>query len=305
MMRWSGCLALLLALTFVPQAATAADAPAPIIHMTEPRSFGHFVGDTFERIAEIEVAGDEQFVAAALPQPGQLAYWLELRKAETATVRRGASRRLHLKLDYQLFYVPIDTRKLKIPAINVELKGSTGTRLATIPAFIFLISPVREIYPERSGETTATFLKDDAKSEHLKTAPIRTSALLAAIAAALSFILLAFHRAWWPFHRRPGRPFTEAERVVTDRRQSYASALISLHRAFDQSQGERLLAGDLDSFFDRRPEQAGQREIAKRFFTASQTFFFAGDSVAAESSLPRSTLERFAGDLANNERAER
>jgi hypothetical protein len=78
-----------------------------------------------------------------------------------------------------------------------------------------------------------------------------------------------------------------------------------LHRAFDRSQGERLLAGDLDSFFNRRPEQAATRDIAERFFTASRTFFYAGDAIAAEASLPRSTLERFASELATNERAER
>lgn len=286
-------------------AAMALAADAPAVHMSEPRGFGHFVGDLIQRTAEIDVAEDETFVAASLPQPGQLAYWLELRDVATAERSHSGTRRLSLILTYQLFYVTIDPRKVKIPPVNIELKRPSGTRLATIPALTFLISPLREIYPEKSGETTETFLKDDARAERLKTAPTRTAALSSALTAALALLLLAYHRAWWPFHMRPNRPFTEAERTVADHRQTYATALIALHRAFDRSQGERILAADLDAFFSRRPEQTPLRETAHRFFAASQTLFFSGDPIAAEASLPRSALERFAGELAANERAQR
>lgn len=293
-------------MSLLPATVGLAQSPAaPPVHMLEPRNFAHFVGDVVARTAEFDVADGEEFVAASLPQPGQLAYWLELRKVDTAEHRHHGKRRLTLTLSYQLFYVPIDTRKVKIPAAKVELKGPGGARLATIPAFTFLISPIREIYPEKSGETSATFLKEDGSAERLKTAPIRTAALASAVTAALALLLLAHHRAWWPFHTRTGRPFTEAQRAVCDHRNSYAAALIALHRAFDQSQGERLLASDLDGFLARRPEQAPTRSTTQRFFTASQTLFYAGDAVAAEAALPRSTLERFAGELAANERAQR
>lgn len=294
------------ALLFVfaaPYLVHAADAPA--VTMNEPRAFGYFVGDLLHRTAEIAVAPGEEFVAASLPQPGQLAYWLELSKVTPSQQTQGGQRHLTLTLEYQLFYVPIDTRKVKIPATNIELKGAEGTRIVTIPAFTFLISPIREIYPEKSGETTATFLKDDARAQRLKTGTVRTAILASALTSALALALLAFHRAWWPFHARPRRPFTEAQRTVTDHRQSYGIALLALHRAFDRAHGERLLAADLDQFLAQRPEQSGNRAASQRFFSASQTFFFANDPVAAEAALPRSTLETLAHDLAVTERAER
>lgn len=282
--------------------ATPARAQEPgAVHMTEPRGFGHFVGDIIQRTAEVEVADGETFVGASLPQTGQLAYWLELKDVEQAASARNG--RLSLKLTYQLFYVPIDTHKVKIPASNVEVKSTAGSRIVTIPAVTFLISPIREIYPEKSGETSETFLKADAPAEYLGTGGARTAALISALATAVSLMLFARHRAWWPFHTRPGRPFTTAERMIGDHRQNYGAALIALHRAFDQSRGERLLAADLDGFFMQRPEQGTTRQQAERFFHASQTYFFAGDVVAAEAALPRSVLDDLAGDLAANERA--
>lgn len=272
--------------------------------MSEPRGFGYFLGDTVERTAEIKAEPGEEFVPASLPRPAQLSYWLELKDVETGDRSSGGQRYLTLRLKYQSFYVPLDTRRLRIPPSNIELKGgAAGNRVVTVPAFEFLTSPIRETFPEKSGETTATFLKADAAAERLSTARTRTAALVAAIASALALGLLAFHRAWWPFHHRPARPFTEAARTVADHRQSYAGALLALHRAFDRAQGQRLLASDVDSFFARRPEQEGTREAVQRFFAASQTFFFGGDHVAAEAALPRSILERLAFDLSANERA--
>lgn len=293
-----------LALVLVALAAHGAHAAeAPGVVMSEPRGLGHFVGDVITRTAEIDAAAGEDFVAASLPQPGQLAYWLELRDVEAASTTAGGQRRLTLRLGYQLFYVPIDTRKLKIPAVNIELKGGSDTRIVSIPAFTVMVSPLREIYPEKSGETTATFLKQDAPAERLRTGPARTAALVAALGACLAALGFAFQRAWWPFHARPGRPFTEARRVVFDHRQSYPHALLALHRAFDHANGGRLLSRDLAHFLARRPEQEKSRADTERFYAASQTLFYAGDAVAAEAALPRSALEALANQLSANERA--
>lgn len=287
--------------------ATAAEPPAktPSVHMSDPRSFGHFVGDLLTRTAHIEVSDGESFVPASLPGTGQLAYWLELRDVKAGESTRAGSRHLALDLTYQLFYVPIDTRRLVIPAFNIEITGPKGNRLATVPAFTLLVSPIREIYPEKSGETTATFLKEDAPAERLRTGPARTAALTASFATALALLLLAYHNAWWPFRARAGRPFTEAQRTVDDHRQPYAAALIALHRAFDRAQGERLFAADVDRFLTTHPEQSATRDAVQKFFGASQTFFFGGDKVAAEAAMPRSALERLASALAVNERSAR
>lgn len=296
-------LSLLLFLAF--SGLVRSEAPSPAVHMKEPREFAYFVGDVVTRSAEFAVAPGEELVPASLPQRGQLNYWLELRDVSHGEpTRAGASRRT-LELSYQLFYVPLDTRRLKIPAMNVEIKGPAGSRVATIPAFELLISPIRETFPDKSGETANTFLKADAAAEREPTGWARTSALASAIASALALLALAHHRAWFPFHARPGRPFTEATRKVSDHRQTYASALIALHRAFDQSGGERLLASDVDRFFASRPEQSGARTAIEQFFTASQTLFFAGDDIAAEAGMPRSALEALAEVLAANERTAR
>jgi mxaA protein len=263
------------------------------------------VGDLLQRTAEIEVTDGEAFVPASLPQPGQLAYWLELRSVAASQTRSGGRRTLLLQLTYQLFYVPIDSRKVKIPAINIELSGPGGKRLASIPAFNVLMSPIREIYPEKSGETAETFLKDDAMPERQSTAPARTGALVSALAALLALVLLARHHAWWPFYRRRGRPFTEADRMVRNHRVPYGAALIALHRAFDRAQGHLLLADGVDTYVTSRAAPADVHAEIRGFFAASQQYFFGADTTSAEAAFPRSALERLSEALAANERATR
>jgi len=280
------------------------------VHTIEPRAFGYFLGDLLERTVEIETDPDDEIVPGSLPRTGPSNYWLELRAIEHASARHG-DRRLHvLKLSYQAFYAPIDPRKQTIPAAEITIRGPSGSESVTIPPFTFVMSPLREIFPEKGGEMPETFLRPDFAPELRRSGGLRTATLAAAASSLLFLVLLARDLAWWPFHRRPARPFSRAAREIgrtlaKDGADGYRAALLALHRAFDTAAGRRVLAADLDDFLAAHPEHWDARPTAERFFSTSRAAFFGKSKPDAEAGLPPSELKELAMALARQERAAR
>lgn len=300
------------ALALVMLAALAQDAAAEVraVHTIEPRPFGYFLGDTLTRTVEIETGPEDEIVQASLPRTGPSNYWLELRAIEQSSAPHRDGRRHTLKLTYQAFYAAIDPRKQTIPATDITVRGPNGNETATIPPFTFIVSPIREIFPEKSGETADTFLRPDAVPEFRRSGGLRTWALTAAGLSALLLILLARDLAWWPFHRRPARPFSRAVREIGRALakggvDGYRAALLALHRAFDTAAGHRLLAADLDTFLAAHPEHGETRSLVERFFDASRAVFFGEAPREGETRLPPSELKDLAARLARQERAAR
>ena len=298
-------LAVLAALALAERAAAEVRA----VYAHEPRAFGYFLGDTLTRTVEIETGADDEIVPASLPRPGASTYWLELRALDRSAAPRGDGRVHTLTLTYQAFYAAIDPRKVTIPATGITVRGPAGSDTATIPPFTFVMSPLREIFPEKSGGTAETAMQPDAAPEPRRSGALRTAALVAAALSALFLTLLARDLAWWPFHRRPVRPFSRAAREIggalARRDGGYRGALLALHRAFDAAAGHRLLAADLDGFLAAHPEHGAVRDEVERFFAASRTVFFGEAEREAAISLPPSELKELAAMLARQERAAR
>lgn len=298
----------LLAALLVPGAGWA---EVRSVHVEEPRAFGYFLGDLIERTAVIETARDDTIVPASLPRTGPSNYWLELKSVSQSTKQHADGAVHRLKLTYQMFYAPIDPRKVTIPEMDITIKTAAGNETATVPQFTTIMSPLREIFPEKSGETAETFLKQDAPVPVRRSGFARTGALVAAALSAVFLLLLARHFAWWPFSRRPTRPFSRAAREVaqalsrTERREGYRNALLAMHRAFDTAAGRRLLAGDVDGFFSAHPEHAPSRGAVERFFDASRAVFFGEAQREGETAFPPVELSELAVELARQERAQR
>jgi mxaA protein len=170
------------------------------------------------------------------------------------------------------------------------------------------MSPLRELFPEKGETGSAIVLRPDIEPRPIKTGAVRTGLLASAATTLLALSLLAYHNAWGPFRRRPRRPFTEAARRIrlaageNGAGAGYRKGLIALHRAFDETARQRLLAEDLDRFLASHPDfDRGSGEIT-RFFASSRSVFFADDLTAAIATLPPSELSSLAGRLASIER---
>jgi mxaA protein len=279
------------------------------IRHLDTRNVGYTIGDRVPRQIEITVDEDWHLQATSLPAPGQQTYWLELSKVHVDERREGVLRIYRIDLDYQTFYAPIQALERKLPPFTLVFARDNETVEARVPATGFTMSPLREIKLSQGATDNAIALRPDIVPSARPLRPVLISLLLCTAAALILFAMLAWQRAWWPFHARPHRPFAHAARKIRkpERRgaaeTAYRSGLVLLHRAFDDAAGHRLLADDADAFITRNPAFASASAEISRFFRASRFAFFANDDVRAEAEMPAGELATFATHLAAAERS--
>lgn len=311
------------------------------VNVYEPRAFGYFIGDTFERRIEVITTGDTELLTAGLPRPGPLTYWLDVISV-SSEVHEADSRKTHnITLKYQAFYAALEPVKVKVPAYPLKFRNAglpavnppapspedqeapggesaetppaASEDVASIPAFQLVMSPIREFavsdFMSGKGTEVADVLAPDAKV-HLISMSNKTAFAGASLAVlGLSIILLLWHYAKGPFARRQGRPFTIAERRIRELQGTgagdtiYKDSLIALHRAFDDAYGRRVFAEDLSAFLSGRPRFTKLKKKLERFFDGSRLFFFSGDKKAAEAKFPIDDVRKLAADLAREEKA--
>lgn len=301
-------LALLLSVVFGLLAGGAL-ARAPSVSVIEPRAFGYFLGDTLKREIDVRVGPGQELDLASLPRPGPLNYWLELSAADVTTRSEGDDTVYRLALTYQTFYAPLDPRKLTIPGFTLKVKGAPGTGELAVRDLGFLTSPIRQLFAASSQSTGSSVeLQPDALPPRLTTGAERTALLVAGLISLAALAGLAWHNAWWPFQRRPARPFTEAARYINGNAQKLASAegyrvaLLRMHRAFDLAAGRRLLSDDVDAFISKHPEFAAHRPDVERMFASSRQAFFANDVERAIKDMPLPDLAELSSQLGAAER---
>jgi mxaA protein len=290
-------------------AAGGAVARAPVLTLSDTRPFGYFLGDSVQRDVTLRVGPGDVLDTASLPRPGPLNYWLELSRADLSTSADGDDTIYRLALTYQTFYAPLDTRRLTTPAFKLKLSGTTNAEI-TVPEFSFVMSPIRQLFADKGQSSdTATKLRPDEIAPRVPTGGARTVMLASGVAALAALGGLAWLNAWWPFHRRPARPFTEAARFLRsntgrlDDTAGYRVALLKLHRAFDIAAGRRVLADDVGVFLARHPEFAPFRADVERMFASSRQAFFADEVDQARATMPLSALTRLGDRLGAAERS--
>jgi mxaA protein len=301
---------ILLAMLVVASMASAQDAPPPNISVgvSEPRSYGYFVGDTFSRIVNVSVASPYKLDQASRPAPGRLNYWLDLRDVNVTETEASGLRRYRLSLDYQTFYVPLSPAPLTVPGLTLRFSDADGNAVeAEVPPFKFVMAPLREVQPEQPEEGPDGYLKPDVVPRKVNTLPSRTAFGIGAMISLISLILLVYHRSWWPFRARPHRPFTQAARAIRTRAthdglETYRDGLLELHRAFDRSAGRRLLAEDVPGFLAEHREFQPLEQDISRFFETSRRAFFSSDLEGAARIMPFDSIATLGSRLGEAER---
>lgn len=299
------------------------------VNIYEPRTFGYFIGDTLERDVEIITSGNTELFTAALPRPGPLTYWLDLVSIDRAEREADGRRIYDIKMKYQVFYSAIEATELDIPAFPLKFKNPTSVGpdetapsdpeeaakkyTASVPALRLTISPLRnlvlnDLMPEKTKELSDV-LRPNVQAHQIPVASKQRMLTLSSLALLGCGLFLLWHYAIWPFTKRAGRPFTQADRQIRDllpygvADASYREALLILHRAFDETAGHRLFAEDTSAFTQQHPRFAGLAPRLKAFFESSRLYFFSDDRRAAEDRFPFESVKKLAGDLAREERA--
>ncbi|MCJ2034504.1 nonribosomal peptide synthetase MxaA [Methylobacterium sp. J-068] len=297
--------------------AQSAVAQVRSVEVRTPRPFGYFLGDLVRAQVDIVVEPGFTLQPASLPQPGALAYWLDLRDLGVSQTRAGDAQRVRLSLTYQSFYAALDARALEIPGFTVtfvsESDHGATTAKAEVPAWSFNVSPLREIQPP-ARDDPRDYMRPDGQVGPGDPRPLLMGAAGSAALALLAFAGLARDRTWWPFRTRRGRPFGVAARRIQglarrsspeagDREANYRDALLALHLALDAGAGRRLLADDLGDFIEAHPAYRADRPGLARFYEASRRTFFGPGPEAGRGVLPLQDLADLARRLARAERA--
>ncbi len=303
-MRWAAFGLMLFAGTL-----TTADAQVRSVKLVTPeRLFGYFVGDVLR--SEVDVAVDKGTVLnrASVPAPGDLDYWLELVDSHVEETAGDDTKLYRISLAYQNFYLALDARPLNIPGFTLSFTSSHGATSVQVPAWSFLISPLREILPAAKA-AGADYMQPDVKPPYYNLLRERIATFALFAAALIAFGILAYHLALWPFGARAKRPFTEAARRIRkmlgarEDELAYRDALLALHRAVDATAGHVVFAEDLPQFLDAAPMFSRWKEEFNLFFQSSRQTFFADNIAAARADLSPDELCRFSDRLAAAERA--
>lgn len=271
---------LLLALSSLPAAA----APSLTVHLETPRPYGYLIGDTLALAVTVDAPSGLKLEEAALPRPGAVNRWLELRRVEAKPQAGGGYR---LDLEYQTFHAPLTVKTLTIPGFRVNFAGGTA---AEVPPWSFSATPIKDL-AVLSGEGQQP-LRSDAAPGSLPLAGWR-AATLAAVAFALAALLwLAYLRGLLPYWSK-GRHYAVALRTLRRlARQPQDEAALrtgftAVHRVFNQTLGQPLFAEQLDDFFLAQPRYAPLREDIEAFFAASYALFFGSGAPLADYPLER------------------
>ena len=268
---------------------------------------GFFAGDLIKVNIDLVVSDGYVIEPASLPHPGAIDYWLDLCAVDVEDHRDQGDRRYTLKLIYQNFYDALDARPQEMPAFTVLVKKGDETITVDVPAWTIGVSALREVAPPVK-EDPKDYMRADQSAPYMKTNALWIATSLMSVMSLAAVALLAFDRAWWPFHARPARVFGHAARQLRKIRSSpvgdetYLNGLLILHRGIDQTDGQRVLADDLPEFLSRHPIFSPLEEGLALFFTASRLAFFGSDPARARAALSFRFIETFAQKLAAMER---
>lgn len=257
--------------------AFAATAEGAAIEREAPPTYGYAIGDVLRHRLWITPKAGERLDQGALPRPGPLNRWLELRRVD---LHPEAGGRLRLDLEYQAFYAPLAVKSLAIPGFTLRFAGSSGESKAEVPAWPFTMAPLHGLAVLEAGGLAP--MQPDAGPEAPDAGGPLRRFLVFATAGGLALLYLARLRGLLDFGRR-GRHFREACRTLRGLRgagddpAALRTGFTAVHRAFDRSLGEPLFAEGLPRFFRDHAGYAGLKPEIEGFFRASYGLFF-GDT---------------------------
>lgn len=257
---------------------------APEVRVDNPHQYGWLLGDELVQRIEIELPENVTWDRASLPRPRAVDYWLDLRSVELEE-RAG---RAELTLRWQNFYSALAPDRREVPPSPVRL--SDGTQF-NLPGFAFVAAPLRPI----TEQSSPAQLLPDPPYRLIPTGRDQTALAISATIFLCVLSVIGWTQAWWPFHKRPARPFTRAARLIA-RLPNPGLQRRAMHRALDAAFSRVLISADLPQFLAARPEYQPLEDRLDRFFRASDAAFFGTQEV------PEESITGLSRDLARIER---
>ena len=264
--------------------ATSAAAAAEDIqfHVTL-RDTGYMLGDLLDERIEARLPGALQIDAGALPLPGRVAPWLEVRRSRLEPRRADGTQAL--VVTYQIFAEVEQATRVPLPEFKLRVRDGADVRTVSVPEQSFLLSPA-----------LPSTLADEDRELRPSPAPAELSAtkLIAGMLASLAFALACAAFLLWrydllPFLPRAPGPLARAwrrwrrkqQRALSD--DEHAALLRDMHAALNRSAGETLYPSTLQRLFERAPYLTPLRAQIEGLFGDSWNRFYGAPDSAAPS----------------------
>ena len=268
-------------------AHAAAFAAAPVTQLdttsSEPRAFGYQVGDVVSRTVTVHAPDGLTLDESSVPQPGARGRALELRSVARRSSAESGGRRHEMRLDYQVFLSPPQTRTLEMPAFMLRFQGQPRDQEVRIEAWPVTVSPLMP--PEASPRRGLGELQPDTPPALIDTAAGRHR-LVVYGGVMLSMIgYLAHVTIGLPWRARAHRPFTLAWRALRgltldSPEPQWREAIQRLHVALNRTAGEAVFEPGIDRFVAAQPRFGHLRDDLITFFQQSRRAFFEQDARA-------------------------
>lgn len=247
-------------------------AQPPAITLNATRDYGYVMGDIIDQTLRVDLPDGQSLDTTSLPQPGGVNEWLFLRGGRWDVRQDGPREIWELHIAYQVFKGVREPEQAIIPPLTLRLSGNPPQELHS-PAWSFTLVPV--IPPELEDDQVE--LREPLPVEPADTASVLRQWLLW-LAGTLG-VLGLFGLRRFLLDRR-ARPFALACRQLKatlthrDEPDELRAGARHLHRAFDQTFGETLFAGQLDRYCTAHPAFAPIKERLADFFALSRRLFF-------------------------------
>lgn len=264
----------------------------PSVTLRAPRDFGYVLGDSIDHTLSVELEQGQTLDTGSLPQPGPVNDWLDIRGSRWEISQTGSRTTWLIHVDYQVFKGVREPEQVPMPPLTLRLAGQPPREILT-PAWSFTLVPI--IPPGLPDEQIEP-------REPAPPTPAATTAMARRLLYWLSgtgAVLGLFGLRQWLRKRRP-RPFAAAARQLRSAlagepdTAALQAGLRALHRAFDQTFGETLFAGQIQRFCRRHPAFAPLQDRMAAFFTLSQLLFFEPGGAHAVDSATRDWLNDLA-----------
>jgi mxaA protein len=261
-------------------AGARASAQEAVLQATtsEPRAYGHLVGDLVERNVTVHVPPGLVLDPDSVPRPSARGKSIELKTVQQRSQAEAGGMRHELQLVYQVFRSPPEVRTLEIAPFVLRFKGQPRDQDLRVDAWPVTMSPLAPV--NVSPRTGLGELRPDLPPPLIDTRAGRWrlasyGALLTLLLGYLAHVYLAL-----PWRARRHRPFARAWNSLRGLPANapateWRTAFQRMHEAVNQTAGEVLFEHSVDRFVAAHPRYAGLRNDLAEFFQRSRSAFFA------------------------------
>jgi len=258
-----------------------AQAKAPVtIERLDSRLYGYQLGDIIPESVDIHLAPGYHFDPQSLPKNGKRAGWFMVRSSRYSQQDYSdGSSKVRLTIEMQLINSPSTVRSLTIPPIALKFKGPENLT-DTLPSLTIDAAPldtgdVRTGLPDAQGPRPAKLIP---------TQPTQLALENLSFIAGIVFIWLLVTLLIQRFSKRKTKPFAAANRelgkLLNQSRtiEGARSAARCIHRAFDQTAGQRLFGEGVAAFCAARGVNEELLLKTEAFYATSQMLFFQAEN---------------------------